>query len=182
MFNAILWEKSILTNQDKFPISVAIGYWPLSRVDPNKSATGSAGVGPMWRCRDQGLTPPETTGGRLQTALRFIYVGCRTYSSFPPHRSLPIMINFIDAYVVGFSALSFYVLKTYFEARAVWKQFRSVVPYSSRRLGRFTLDSFVTQHDSWATHTRQRIFDPWEPYRGDKVHHARCGQRVEGKA
>ena len=111
--------------------------------------------------RSRSITPPETTGGRLQTALRFIYFGCRTYSSFPPHRSLPIMINFIDAYVVGFSALSFYLLKTYFEARAVWKQFRSVVPYSSRRLGRFTLDSFVTQHDSRATHTRQRIFDPW---------------------
>ena len=32
------------------------------------------------------------------------------------------MIHLIDAYVVGFSALSFYVLKTYFEARVVWKQ------------------------------------------------------------
>jgi len=34
------------------------------------------------------------------------------------------MIDFIDAYVVGFSLLLFYVLKTYFEARAVWKQYR----------------------------------------------------------
>ena len=33
------------------------------------------------------------------------------------------MIHLTDAYVVGFSALSFYVLKTYFEARLVWKQF-----------------------------------------------------------
>ena len=33
------------------------------------------------------------------------------------------MISFIDAYVAGFSVLLFYVLKMYFEARAVWKQF-----------------------------------------------------------
>jgi len=33
------------------------------------------------------------------------------------------MIGSIDAYVVGLSVLLFYVLKTYFEARAVWKQF-----------------------------------------------------------
>ena len=40
---------------------------------------------------------------------------------FPP--PIATMINSIDAYVVGFSVLLFYVLKTYFEARAVWKQF-----------------------------------------------------------
>jgi hypothetical protein len=54
------------------------------------------------------------------------------------------MINLIDAYVVGFSALSFYILKTYFEARAVWKQFRSVVPDFSCGVGRFELDSSAT--------------------------------------
>jgi hypothetical protein len=54
------------------------------------------------------------------------------------------MIHLTDAYVVGFSALSFYVLKTYFEARLIWKQFGSVVPDSSCKVGRFKLDSFVT--------------------------------------
>jgi len=34
-----------------------------------------------------------------------------------------MIIGSIDAYVVGFSVLLFYVVKTYFEARAVWKQF-----------------------------------------------------------
>lgn len=33
------------------------------------------------------------------------------------------MIDSIDVYVAGFSVLLFYVLKTYFEARVVWKQF-----------------------------------------------------------
>jgi hypothetical protein len=53
------------------------------------------------------------------------------------------MTNLVDAYVVGFSALSFYVLKTYFEARVVWKQFGSVVPDFSCGVGRFKLDSSV---------------------------------------
>jgi len=34
------------------------------------------------------------------------------------------MIDFINAYVVGSSLLLFYVLKTYFEARTVCKQYR----------------------------------------------------------
>ena len=51
------------------------------------------------------------------------------------------MAYLIDAYVVGFSALTFYVLKTYFEARTVWKQFGSVVPDFSCGVGRFKLDS-----------------------------------------
>jgi len=33
------------------------------------------------------------------------------------------MIGLKDAYIVGFSVFSLYVLKTYIEARAVWKQF-----------------------------------------------------------
>jgi len=33
------------------------------------------------------------------------------------------MIGLTDAYVVGFSVLSLYVLKTCLEVRAVWKQF-----------------------------------------------------------
>ena len=33
------------------------------------------------------------------------------------------MLDFVDAYVVGFSALFFYGVKTYFEAQAFWKQF-----------------------------------------------------------
>jgi len=33
------------------------------------------------------------------------------------------MIGFIDVYVLGFSVLFLYVLKTYFEARTLWKQF-----------------------------------------------------------
>jgi hypothetical protein len=74
------------------------------------------------------------------------------------------MINLIDAYVVGFSAFLFYVLKTYFEARAVWKQFGSVVPCLSCRVGRFKLGLSVTQHDSWITHTHQRVFDHRKPY------------------
>jgi len=36
------------------------------------------------------------------------------------------MIGFVDAYVAGFSVVLIYVLKTYFEARAVWKQFGCV--------------------------------------------------------
>jgi hypothetical protein len=51
------------------------------------------------------------------------------------------MTHLIDAYVVCFSAFSLYVLKTYFEARAVWKQFGSVVPDISCRVGHFELDS-----------------------------------------
>ena len=33
------------------------------------------------------------------------------------------MINSIDVYVVGLTALSFFFLKTYFAARRIWKQF-----------------------------------------------------------
>ena len=54
------------------------------------------------------------------------------------------MIHLIDAYVVGFFAFLFYVLKIYFEARVVWKQFGSVVPYFSCRFGRFKLGFSVT--------------------------------------
>jgi hypothetical protein len=41
------------------------------------------------------------------------------------------MTHLVEAYIVGFSVFSLYVLKTYFEARAVWKQFGLVASYSS---------------------------------------------------
>jgi len=43
--------------------------------------------------------------------------------SLPPPPPIVTMTDFIDAYVVGFSILLLYVLKTCFEARVVWKQF-----------------------------------------------------------
>lgn len=46
------------------------------------------------------------------------------------------MFNSMDLYVVGFSALLFYVLKTYFQAREVWKQFGLVPFYFSGKIGR----------------------------------------------
>jgi hypothetical protein len=45
------------------------------------------------------------------------------------------MFDFIDLYVVGFSFLSFYVLKTYSQARVVWKQFGSVLSYLLHNAG-----------------------------------------------
>jgi hypothetical protein len=33
------------------------------------------------------------------------------------------MIDLINAYVIGFFALLLYILKTYVQARVVWKQF-----------------------------------------------------------
>ena len=42
---------------------------------------------------------------------------------FVPSSSLSAMVNSIDAYVIGFSVLSFYVLKKYLKARRVWKRY-----------------------------------------------------------
>jgi len=55
----------------------------------------------------------------------YIYpTGATVTVPFPsPPPPIATMIGSVDAYVVGFSVLLFYVLKTYFEARAVWKQF-----------------------------------------------------------
>ena len=41
------------------------------------------------------------------------------------------MTHLIEAYIVGLSVFSLYVLKTYFEAREVLKQFGLVASYSS---------------------------------------------------
>ena len=91
------------------------------------------------------LTPlPRPSGADSKRLPWFKCLGCRARSSSPPHHSLPTMIHLIDAYVVGFSAFSFYLLKTYFEARVVWKQFGSVVPYFSCRFGRFKLGFSAT--------------------------------------
>jgi hypothetical protein len=90
------------------------------------------------------LTPPRPPGADSKWLPWFIYPGRRACSPSPPHHSLPTMINLIDAYVVGFSAFSFYLLKTYFEARAVWKQFGSVVSYFCCRFCRFKLGFSVT--------------------------------------
>ena len=47
------------------------------------------------------------------------------------------MVDFPDPYLIGLSLLLFYVLKTYFQARAVWKQLGSVhllTPFSKSSL------------------------------------------------
>ena len=50
-------------------------------------------------------------------------------SFLPPMPSL--MFDFIDIYVIGFSLLLVYVLKTYSQFRTLWKQYRSVyIPIS----------------------------------------------------
>jgi hypothetical protein len=97
----------------------------VAHLGDSAGVTGRRGVAEI-----QIQFPPETTEGGWQT----IYE--------PAHRSLPLIVNtptmirhLIDAYVVGFSALTFYVLRTYFEARAVWKQFGSVVPDFSCGVG-----------------------------------------------
>jgi hypothetical protein len=61
----------------------------------------------------------------------FIYLGRRTRSSPSHQKSLLTMTHLIEVYIVGLSVFSLYVLKTYFEARAVWKQFGLVASYSS---------------------------------------------------
>ena len=43
---------------------------------------------------------------------------------FLPLRTPSAMIDHIDLYVVGFSVLSFYVLKVYLETREVWKRYK----------------------------------------------------------
>ena len=58
-----------------------------------------------------------------------------------PLRTSSVMIDHVDAYVVGFSFLSFYLLKIYLEARVVWKQFGCVTSYLSRRICRAEFDS-----------------------------------------
>ena len=49
------------------------------------------------------------------------------------------MLNLNDFYVIGFSALLLYILKTYSQARVVWKQFGLVPSHSSYRIDHIIL-------------------------------------------
>ena len=51
------------------------------------------------------------------------------------------MFDFVDIYVIGFSLLLVYVLKTYSQLRAVWQQIGSVRPRFSRETGHIMLCS-----------------------------------------
>ena len=69
------------------------------------------------------IVTAQDLGGRCRFASELCPSGIIVpFLSFPLHSS-SVMIDFIDAYVVGFSVLLFYVFKTYFEARAVWKRY-----------------------------------------------------------
>ena len=66
------------------------------------------------------------------------------------------MIGLTDAYVVGFSVVLLYVLKTYFRARAVWKQFGCVSSLPEdllpliRCLARFLDDAHSSMDYRWS--------------------------------
>lgn len=51
------------------------------------------------------------------------------------------MVGLIDPYVIGFSVLLLYISTTYFQARAVWKQFGSVPPYRTESPAKSTASS-----------------------------------------
>ena len=93
-------------------------------------------------------------------------------------------VSFLRVCVAGSPLLLFYVIKAFFQARAIWAQFRlapscfsSHIDFSNPHFLRFT----INQRGTWTTHSHQRILDARKAHRRGEIHHARLGQGLDGQ-